>query len=144
MLRVSQGRISATDSLRDHWVEEFLPFTEKALKSRRGDYYYFVGTSACLSCLLESGRYDELRRLLDLDDPPFWHYKSFWAEVLLRQGQIDDAIRHAQSLLPGDDSDADRLHAYRPNSLEIKRFCEQTLYNAGRRREASERVLASP
>ncbi len=132
------GKICATNSLRDYWVDEFLPFTEKALKSRRDDYFYFIGTSACLSCLLESGRYDELRRLLDLDDPPFWHYESFWAEVLLRQGQIDDAIRHAQSLLPDDNGDADRLHAYRPDASEIKRFCEQTLYIAGRRREAYE------
>jgi len=133
------GRICATDSLRGCWGEEFLPLTEKALKSRRDDYYYFVGTSACLSCLLESGRYDELRRLLDLDDPPFWHYESYWAEALLRQGRIDDAIRHARSLLPGDDDDdLDGFHAYSPDALEIKRFCEQTLYDVGRRREAYE------
>jgi len=133
------GRICATDSLRGYWAEEFLPLTEKALESRRDDYYYFVGTPACLSCLLESGHYDGLRRLLDLDDPPFWHYESYWAEALLRQDQIDDAIRHAQSLLPGDDEgDADGFHAYSPDTLQIKRFCEQTLYDAGRRREAYE------
>jgi len=132
------GRICVTASLRAFWVEEFLPPTERALKSRRDDYYFFVGASACLSCLLESGRYDELRRLLDLDDPPFWHYESYWVEALLRQGQIDDAIRHAQSLLPGDDDDLDGFHAYSPDALEIKRFCEQTLYDAGRRREAYE------
>lgn len=133
------GRICVTDSLRGHWVEEFLPFTRKALKSRRDDYYYFVATSACLSCLLESGRYDELRRLLDLNDLPFWHYESYWAEAILRQGQIDDALRHARSLLPGDDEGgADGFHAYSPNALQIKQFCEQTLYDAGRRREAYE------
>lgn len=132
------GRICVTDSLRDHWIKEFLLPTETALKSRRDDYYYFVGTSACLSCLLESGRYDELRRLLDLDDPPFWHYESYWAEARLRQGQIDDAIQHARSLLPGDDDDLDGFHAYSPNSLAINRFCEQTLYDGGRRREAYE------
>jgi hypothetical protein len=133
------GRICATDSLRDHWIEELLPFTEKALKSRRDDYYYFVGTSACLSCLLESGRYDELRQLLDFDDPPFWPYESYWAEALLRQDQIDDAIRHAQSLLPGDDEgNADGFHACSPDAFQIKRFCEYTLYDAGRRREAYE------
>ncbi|MBN2290822.1 MAG: hypothetical protein JXM70_00260 [Pirellulales bacterium] len=45
---------------------------------------------------------------------------------------------HAQSILPDDDGDADRFHAYRPGVLEIQRFCEQTLYDAGRRREAYE------
>lgn len=133
------GRICVTHSLRAYWVEEFLPPTERALKSRRDDYYYFVGTSACLSCLLESGHYDGLRGLLDLDDPPSWHYESYWAEALLRQGQIDAAIRHAQSLLPGDDAgDADGFHAYSPDALQINRFCEQTLYDTGRRREAYE------
>jgi len=80
------GKICLTDRLRAHWIEQLLPNTTRALKSFRDDFYYFCGTAACLSCLLESGRYDELRRLLDLDDPPFWPFETYWAQALVRQG----------------------------------------------------------
>ena len=132
------GRLCATGSLRDYWLEEFLPQTERALGSRSEDYYYFVGTSACLSCLLESERHEELRRLLDLADRPFWPYEAYWAEALLRQGHVDDAIRHARSLIPGPSREDGRLYSYGSTATEIDRFCEKVLYDAGRRREAYE------
>ena len=132
------GRLCVTDSLRNHWFEELLPRTEKALRSRREDHYYFVGTSACLSCLLESERFEELRRLLDLADPPFWHYEVYWAEALLRQGHVDEAIQHARSLLPETSHDEPRLYWYGSTEAEIDDFCERVLYEAGRRREAYE------
>lgn len=132
------GKLCVTDSLRAYWIEDLLPNTTKALRSRRGNFYYFRGTSACLSCLLECGRYDELRRLLDRQDPPFWHHESYWAEALVRQGRVDDAIHHARSLLPEDDELEGCLDVYCPDTLAIYRFCEATLYGAGRKREAYE------
>jgi hypothetical protein len=132
------GTICVTDALRAYWIDELLPDTARAMRSRRDDYYYFCGTDACLSCLLESGRYDELRRLLDLDDPPFWSYESYWAQALVRQGRVDDALHHACSLLSEDDDLKDNLAVYCPEALAINRFCEATLYDAGRKREAYE------
>jgi hypothetical protein len=132
------GKICVTEALRAYWIEELLPDTVRALRSRRDDYYYFCGTAACLSCLLESGRYDELRRLLDLDDPPFWSYESYWAQALVRQGHVDDALHHAHSLLPDDDDLKGNLSVYCPTTLAIERFCEATLYDAGRKGEAYE------
>lgn len=132
------GKLCVTDSLRSYWIEELLPYTEKAMKSRRNGYYYFVGTSAYLSCLLESGRYEELRGLLDLDDPPFWHYEIYWAESLLRQGRVDDAIRHARSFVPVARDEDGRLRTHGSTVAEINHFCETVLYDAGRRHEAYE------
>ena len=131
------GRLCVTDSLRYYWLEEFLPQAERALGSRREDYYYFAGTTACLSCLLESGRYEALRRLLDLANRPFWPYEAYWAEALLRQGRVDDAIQYAQSLISASSEDG-RLSPYDSTATAIDRFCEKVLYDAGRRREAYE------
>lgn len=138
------GKICLTDGLRADWIEQLLPNTTRALKSRRDDYYYFCGTPACLSCLLESGRYDELRRLLDLDDRPFWPFEWYWAQALVRQGRVDDALRHARSLLPEDDELKGNLSIYCPTTLAIDRFCEATLYDAGRKGEAYEQYALRP
>ncbi len=38
---------------------------------------YFHGGTACLSCLLEAGQYQELLELLELDRHPMWHYRRY-------------------------------------------------------------------
>jgi hypothetical protein len=49
-------------------------------------FQHVTGTSICLSCLLERGRYDELQELLATRRMKFWSWHRFGAEALVRQG----------------------------------------------------------
>jgi len=118
------GEISGFSDLANEWADILLPGVEEVWRAAEPGSH-FIGTTACLSCLLETGRYDELRHVLSLRTFTFWCYDKFWAEALARQGQIDDAIAFAESRLDDD-------YGYG----SIMEFCERVLLQAGRRDEA--------
>jgi hypothetical protein len=86
---------------------------------------------ACLSCLLEAGRYDDLTTLLALKRHRFWPDERFAAEALLRQGRSEEAMAFAEDMR----SEAGG-GSYRH---EIARFCERVLLDLGRAEEAYRR-----
>jgi len=53
---------------------------------------HVVGTTICLSCLLEIGRYGDLIELLACAAAKWWHWHRFAAEALARTGMADAAI----------------------------------------------------
>jgi len=114
------GEICGDAELADEWAERILPALRRnwAADEPGG---WIVGTTLCLSCLLEAGRYDELHDVLSLRSRPFWHHEKFWAEALARQGRTDEAIAHAESMMRDD----------RYDRLDILRFCERVLLEAG-------------
>jgi hypothetical protein len=57
------GELCGSDGLRQKWLGKLMPILEASWFTE-GNYSYFRGESACLSCLLESGRYQELVDLL--------------------------------------------------------------------------------
>jgi hypothetical protein len=89
---------------------------------------YFSGTTACLSCLLVAGRYDELLKLLELCRFPMWHYRRYGVEALLAQGKKSEAIRYAETSRGLNQSDS-----------VIDQACEEVLVSSGMHEEAYRR-----
>lgn len=121
------GEICVFPELADEWAERLLPLV-RAAWSDQGRFRFLVGDHACLSCLLELGRYQELNDLLSLRSRPFWSTDRFGAEALARQGLTDAAIAYAE---------ARRNDAY--DDARITEFCERVLLDADRRDEAYRR-----
>ena len=86
---------------------------------------YFKGTTACLSCLLEAGRDQELLDLIETAPSIWWHYRRCGVRALAAQGRTDEAIRYAEASRGPNDS---------PSA--IARACEAVLLAAGRHAEA--------
>ena len=86
---------------------------------------YFSGTPSCLSCLLVSGRYQELLDLLEEAPFVWWHYRQFGVRALEAMGKINEAIEYAEESRGLND----------PPSL-IARACEGILLRASRADEA--------
>jgi hypothetical protein len=101
------------DMIRRVWTEE-----------PRGGYV--SGTTICLSCLLETVRYDDLMELLACARTRWWHWHRFGAEALARQGMWDAAIAYAEACR--------EPHQY--DHRAIDRFCEDALIKSGRDEEA--------
>lgn len=112
----------------NYWADYTLP-TLRMTWSRKDEFGYFSGTDICLVCLLELGCYKDLKSVLSLRKGRFWPYDRYWAQALLRQGKLDEAIQYAESMLNGSG------YSYDPS---IWRFCEQALIDAGREDEAYE------
>ena len=94
--------------------------------------YAHVGTATLtLSCLLETGRYDDLLALLAVKKTRLWFDDKFGAEALLRQGREDDALAYSEALLEGDRQTW--------GHHDICRFCEAILVRQGRADEAYRR-----
>jgi hypothetical protein len=90
---------------------------------------HVIGTTICLSCLLETGRYGDLMELLACARARWWHWHRFGAEALARQGMWDAAIAYADACR-GPHGNDDR---------RIDRFCEDVLIKSGRTEEAYRR-----
>ena len=118
------GEICVYDDLKNEWAD-FLCSGLKSCWQTDQPGGHFVGTDICLSSLLESGRYTELAKIISLRKYTFWSYDKFYAEALLRQGRVDEAIRFAESRLKDDYGRQDILS-----------FCERALIESGRKEEA--------
>jgi hypothetical protein len=90
---------------------------------------HVIGTRICLSCLLETGRYDDLIELLACARVRWWHWHRFGAEALARRGMCDAAIAYAEGCRGPHGNDDQR----------IDRFCEDLLIQSGRTEEAYRR-----
>jgi hypothetical protein len=120
----SWGSICYYPELANEWADLLLPELAEHWKNEK-TFQFFIGIDICLSCLLETERYDDLKDLLSLRTHAFWPYDWFWVEALRRQGRIDEAIAFAESRLKNDKGD-----------FRIMEFCESLLLEVGRREEA--------
>lgn len=89
---------------------------------------YFHGATACLSCLLTTGRYEELLDLLELPRYPSWHYRRYGVEALLAMGRKAEAVQYAEA----------SRGLNEPDSV-IDQTCEQILISSGLYEEAYRR-----
>lgn len=89
---------------------------------------YFPGQTACLSCLLESGRYQELLDLVKRDPPRLWHTQRSGVKALVALGRPKEALGYANRL----------LGSYVSGSI-IDRESEAILLSIGNRQEAYSR-----
>ncbi len=122
----SWGEICVYPGLANLWADRLVPFLRDVWSSEsRG---HVMGDGACLSCLLYAHRYDELQELIALDRVKLWSNAKFWAEALVQQGKIDEAVAYAESIRD--------FHEGRYDNHSIDEFCERTLLEAGRAEEA--------
>lgn len=123
------GALCGDEKLANEWADRLLPLVNETWsQEERGGWV--TGASLCMSCLVATGRYEELDHLLSLRSFRFWPLDKFWARSLVKQGRIEAAIEYAESC---------RKDPTSYDDLAIVAFCEETLLNANRAGEAYHR-----
>lgn len=118
------GELCGSDAVRQKWLNKLMPRLQASWLSHE-PVTYFRGESACLSCLLELGRFQELLDLLGDSYPHLWHRRRFGVTALVRMGRPEEAIRYAELSRGPYCSD-----------WVIDRECEAILLSIGKRAEA--------
>ncbi len=121
------GDVCGSVEAANQWAEELMP-TLRACWTDPNPGNYFHGATACLSCLLMVGRYEEMLDLLALDRIPFWHYRRYGVEALLAMGKKSKALRYAEA----------SRGLNQPDSV-IDHACEEILISSGLHDEAYRR-----
>ena len=93
------GEIAQYPDLIDEYADRMIGMVRRAWADDQ-TFQHVIGTSICLSCLLEGGRYDELQELLATRRMKFWSWHRFGAEALVRQGLWEAAIAFAEAARP--------------------------------------------
>ena len=121
------GELCGSLETANQWADELIP-TLRSCWTDPNPGNYFHGTTACLSCLLVAGRYQELLDLLALDRKPFWHYRRYGVEALLAMGKKSEALKYAEA----------SRGLNQPDSA-IDQACEEILISSGLHDEAYRR-----
>lgn len=121
------GEIARDPDLVNQYADMLLTRIREAWADRQR-YTHGTGSTICLSCLLESGRYEELRDLLALRPFRFWPDNRYEAEALLRQGLWREALAYAEA------SRSKTNGAFSDHDIDC--FCENILIRQGRLDEA--------
>lgn len=121
------GEICGSAEFAGRWADDLVS-TLRSCWTDPNPGNYFHGTTACLSCLLVAGRYQELLELLELDRYPMWHYRRYGVEALLALGKKAEAIQYAEA----------SRGLNQPDSV-IDLTCEEILISSGLHGEAYQR-----
>jgi len=120
----SWGELCGSEEIANQWADDLVS-TLRSCWSDPNPGCYFHGATACLSCLLAAGRYQELLELLELDRHPMWHYRRYGVEALLAQSKKAEAIQYAEATRGLNQSD-----------FSINQACENILISSGLHEEA--------
>lgn len=121
------GEIAQYPELMEEYAN-LLIVTIRNAWSNQDTFSHVSGTSICLSCLLELGRYNDLQELLGVRRVKFWPYHKYGAQALVRQGLWEAAIAFAE---------AARSQTNQSFYEEvIDRFCESVLVKHDHSEEA--------
>jgi tetratricopeptide (TPR) repeat protein len=121
------GEVCGSAEVAGRWADDLVS-TLRSCWSDPNPGRYFHGSTACLSCLLAAGRYQELLELLELDRHPMWHYRRYGVEALLALGKKADAVQYAETSRGLNQPDA-----------VIDQACEEILISSGLHEEAYQR-----
>ena len=124
------GEIAQYPDLIDEYADRMIEMVRRAWADHQ-TLQHVIGTSICLSCLLEGGRYADLQELLATPRMKFWSWHRFGAEALVRQGLWEAAIAYAEA--------ARSVTNPSYSETSIDRFCEKLLIDHGRSDEAYRR-----
>ncbi len=124
------GEIARYPDLVNEFADRLIGMVRRAWADHE-TFQHVIGTSICLSCLLEACRYAELQELLATRQMKFWSWHRFGAEALVRQGLWEAAVAYAEGVR----SDSKSGH----REISIDRFCEGLLIQHGRSEEAYRR-----
>ena len=119
------GTLCAGAECASYWADEFLPALRNAWRPNAAPGSYFQGTSACLSCLLAAGRYEELLGLLESARFKWWHDRQWGVKALLAMGRKAQALQFAEA-----------SQGRNEPSGAIARACEEILHSSGLVEEA--------
>lgn len=120
------GEICGSVEVASQWADRLLPVVKRVWADDRGAY--FQGSSACLSCLLVTGRHQEMLEMLEMERTPFWHHRKYGVEALLAQGKKQEALQYAEV-----------CRTPYSNEWELDRACEDILLSSGLEEEAYRR-----
>ncbi len=121
------GELCGSSEVAGRWADELVS-TLRSCWSDPSPGGYFHGATACLSCLLATGRYGELLDLLELPRYPSWHYRRYGVEALLALGTKAEAVQYAEA----------SRGLNQPDSV-IDQACEEILISSGLHDEAYQR-----
>ena len=121
------GEICGSVDVAGKWADDLVS-TLQSCWSDPNPGRYFHGATACLSCLLAAGRYQELLELLELDRHPMWHYRRYGVEALSALGKKADAVQYAEA----------SRGLNQPDTV-IDQACEEILISSGLYEEAYQR-----
>ncbi|MFZ0469585.1 MAG: hypothetical protein WAL92_11765 [Thiogranum sp.] len=121
------AEICGSAEVAGRWADELVP-TLRACWADPKPGGYFHGATACLSCLLVTGRYQELLDLLALPRYPSWYCRRYGVEALLALGRKADAVQYAEASRGLNQPDA-----------VIDQACETVLISSGLHEEAYQR-----
>ncbi len=121
------GELCGSAEVAGRWADELGP-PLRACWTDPNPGGYFRGATACLSCLLATGRYRELLDLLALPRYSLWHYHRYGVEALLALGRKADAVQYAEASRGLNQPDA-----------VIDQACEAILISSGLHEEAYQR-----
>ena len=91
------GEIARYPDLINEYADRLIGMVRRAWADH-ATFQHVIGTSICLSSLLEAGRYDELAELLATRRMKFWSWHRFGAEALVRRGLWEAAIAYAEGV----------------------------------------------
>jgi len=90
------GELCGSPVVAGRWADELVSTLRSCwLDPNPGGYFH--GATACLSCLLATGRHKELLGLLELPRYPSWHYRRYGVEALLDMGRKAEAVQYADA-----------------------------------------------
>lgn len=121
------GELCGSPEVAGKWADDLVS-TLRACWTDPNPGVYFHGATACLSCLLVSGRYQELLELLALNRYSMWHYQRYGVEALLAMGRKAEAVQYAEASRGLNQPDA-----------VIDQTCEEILISSGLHEEAYRR-----
>jgi hypothetical protein len=121
------GELCGSPEVAGRWADELIS-TLRSCWSDPNPGSYFHGATACLSCLLATGRYGELLDLLELPRYPSWHYRRYGVEALRAMGRKAEAVQYAEA----------SRGLNQPDSV-IDQACEEILISSGLHEEAYRR-----
>lgn len=120
------GEVCGSTEVASRWADELMtPVYHSWDETRQGTFSYFNGAMACLSCLLRSGRYQELLDLLENAPHISWDYRKYGVQALIALGKKGEALKYAKKSCGLNDS-----------QMVIEKACEEILLSSGLYEEA--------
>ena len=113
------GELCGSLETANQWADELMPILRSCWTAPNPGHI-FHGTTACLSCLLVAGRYQELLDLLALDRYPIWHYHRYGVKALQAMGKESEALNYAEA-----------SRGLNQRDSAIDQACEEILISSG-------------
>jgi len=118
------GELCASPEVASHWADQLVDLIRMSWSDANAGGSV-TGTSLCFSSLLAAGRHEDIWNLLDVARFPFWPYRKFGVDALVKEGRIEDALAYAENSRWRDQPER-----------AIDAACERILLECGRSEEA--------